>query len=139
MQASFSCSEQGLLCIVVCSLLIEVASLDTEHRSRCSGFSSCSMLQLAGSRVLAHYCSTRAQQLQSIWDPSVPEVKPVSLALQGKFLTTGQPGKPCLVLFLWMSSILLCVYICTTSFYRFFDLFVALVIQNSIIFSVGQS
>ena len=32
MQAFFSCAEQGLLCIVVCSLLIEVASLVTEHR-----------------------------------------------------------------------------------------------------------
>ena len=29
-----------------------------------------------------------------MWDPPGPGIKPVSLVLQGKFLTTGPPGKP---------------------------------------------
>ena len=39
MQAFFSCSEQGLLFVVVCRLLIVVTSLVMEHKFRHMGFS----------------------------------------------------------------------------------------------------
>ena len=55
-------------------LLIVVASLVVEHR-----LSS---------------CGTCAQWLRSMWDLPRPGIEPVSLALQGGFLTTGPPGKP---------------------------------------------
>ena len=41
-------------------------------------------------------CGTRAQVPCSMWDLPRPGIEPVSLALQGGFLTTGPPGKPLL-------------------------------------------
>ena len=40
-------------------------------------------------------CGAHAQPLQSMWDPPRPGIKPMSPVLQGKFLTTGLPRKPC--------------------------------------------
>ena len=46
-------------------------------------------------------CGTWAQLPHSTWDLPRPVIKPsaVSLALQGRFLTTGPPGKPRRLLF----------------------------------------
>ena len=45
---------------------------------------------LKGSVVMAHRLS-----FSGIWDLTQPGIKPVSLLpLQGRFLTTGPPGKP---------------------------------------------
>ena len=97
-QAFSSCGERGLLFVVVCGLLIAVGfsccgawalgawtSVVVAH-----GLSSC------GSRALEHRlssCGARAQLLRGIWDPSRPELEPVSPALAGGFLTTVPPGK----------------------------------------------
>ena len=94
-----SCGERGLLFVVVCRLLIVVASLVTEHRLQVHrlqqlwhvGFNSC------GSWALEHRlssCGARAQLLHSMWDLPGPGLEPVSPALAGGFLTTAPPGKP---------------------------------------------
>ena len=59
--------------------------------SRCSGFRSC------GSPALEHWlssCGSRAWLHPAMWDLPGPGIKPVSLALQGRLVTTGPPGKP---------------------------------------------
>ena len=87
----------GYSFIVVWRFLLAVASLWS------TGFSS---------------CGTAAQLLCDTWDFSRPGTEPVSLALQGRFLTTGPPGKPCLVTFLIEKQIKLLVgafVICTVS------------------------
>ena len=43
-------------------------------------------------------CGTRAQLPRSMWDLLRPGIEPVSLALQGGFLTTGPLGNPCCIL-----------------------------------------
>ena len=63
----------GWVFIAVRGLLIAVASLVAEHR-----LSS---------------CGARVQLLSSTWDPSRPEIKPLSPALAGGLPTTGLPGK----------------------------------------------
>ena len=93
-----SCSESGLLFIVVCRLLIAVASLccgAPALGARASvavacGLSSCS------SWALEHRlssCGARAQLLHGVWDLPGPGLEPVSPALAGRFLTTAPPGK----------------------------------------------
>ena len=42
-----------------------------------------------------------------MWDPPGPGIEPMSLALQGRFLTSGPPGKP-LDLFLFCFNFLFC-------------------------------
>ena len=66
-QTFSSCRKRGLLFVVVCELLIEVASLVVEHG-----------LQL----------------LHGMWDLPRPRIEPTSPALAGEFLTTRPPGKP---------------------------------------------
>ena len=38
-------------------------------------------------------CSTQAQLFRGMWDLAGPGIEPVSLALTGRFLTIGPPGK----------------------------------------------
>ena len=87
------CSEQGLLFVVVCGLLLlrstvsrRAGSVVVAHR-----LSSC------GSRSLERRlssCGARAYLLRGMWD--LPGgLKPVSPALAGGFLTTAPPGKGC--------------------------------------------
>ena len=38
-------------------------------------------------------CGTQASLLRGMWNLPRPGIKPVSLALPGRFLTTGPPGK----------------------------------------------
>ena len=84
----------------MCSFPSEVASF-VERRlyvlqalvAAVQGLSSC------GLRALEHRlssCGTQAWLFCGIWDLPDPRIKPVSLALQGGFLTTGLPGKPLL-------------------------------------------
>ena len=97
-RASSSCGERGLFVVVVCGLLIAVASLVVEHRLQVcrlqqlwhtgSGAVAC-RLQSAGSVVVVHglSCSTACRILPG------PGLKPLSPALAGGFLTTVPPGK----------------------------------------------
>ena len=84
--------SRGYSLVAVQGFLIAVASLAIEHMgSGCTGFSSC------GSRALKCGVSSRGTQtllLQGMWDLSRPGVEPASLAWQGRFVTTGSPGKP---------------------------------------------
>ena len=97
-QAFSSCSERGLLFVLVHGLLIEVASL-------CWGAWA---LGARASVVMAHRlsscvspalerrlssCGTRASLLRGIWDLPRPGLEPMSPALAGGFLTTAPPGK----------------------------------------------
>ena len=63
---------------MVCGLLNKVASLVSEHG-----------LQVGGSVVVAH----RSQFPHVMWNLPGPGIKPMCPALEGRFLTTGSPGK----------------------------------------------
>ena len=116
-----SCGEQGLLLVVVCGLLIVVASLVVEH-----GLQVCRLQQLwhTGSVVVAHRlsscgswalehrlssCGAQAQLLGGMWDLPGPGLEPVSPAMAGGFSTTTPPGKPQLILnvYLVFNSVIL--------------------------------
>ena len=81
-----SCSEQGLLSVLVRGLLIAVASLAVEHELQVHGLSSCGSWTLE--RRLSS-CGTWAQLLRSMWDPPGPGLEPVSPALAGRLPTTA--------------------------------------------------
>ena len=54
-------------------------------------------LSSGGAWALEHRvsrCGTQVYLLHGMWDLPRPGIKPVSLALQGRFLTTGPLGKP---------------------------------------------
>ena len=82
----------GYSLVMVCGLLILVASLVAEHRFYMArGLSRC------GSRALEHRlysCGTWAQLLRGLWDLPGPGIKPVFPALAGEFFTTEPAGKP---------------------------------------------
>ena len=82
----------GYSLVMMCGLLILVASLVAEHRFYMArGLSRC------GSRALEHRlysCGTRAQLLHGLWDLPGPGIKPVFPALAGEFFTTEPPEKP---------------------------------------------
>ena len=100
-----SCSERGLLLVVVHGLLIAVASLVAEHRLQECGLHQ---LQHVGSVVVAcrlsscgswalecrlSSCGPQAQLLLSMCDLPELGIKPVSFVLAGGFFTTVPPGK----------------------------------------------
>ena len=64
-----------------------------------SGFSRC-RAQAAGVKASVaavrslSSCGSWAKLLLGMWDLPGPGIEPVSFALQGRFLTTGPPGKP---------------------------------------------
>ena len=101
----FGCTGSLLLCtgflqlqqvgatfIAVCGLLTVVASLTVEHRLYAYSFSSCSKLQLVGSRAWALlWCM--GQPLRGMWDLPAPVIEPVSPVPAGGFLSTAPPGK----------------------------------------------
>ena len=94
-----SCGEWGLLFIVVCGLLIAVASLVVKHRLQVRGLQQLAARKLrsCGSRALERRlssCGTRAQLLRGMWYLPGPGLKPVFPALAGRFLTTVPLGKP---------------------------------------------
>ena len=80
LQALSTCSEQGLCSSWVIGLPTLVASLAVEHWA----------LGCLGS-VFAMYRFNFSVACGVIWGS---EIEPVSPALQGRFLTTGPPGKP---------------------------------------------
>ena len=71
--------RRGCSLVVMHGLLIAVAFLVSEHR-----------LLILGSIVMVH----RPSHLRGMWDLPGLGIKPVSPALQGRFPTTGPPGKP---------------------------------------------
>ena len=77
-----------------CGLLIAVAFLIAKHR-----------LQGAPASIVVvcglNSCGARAQWIQGMWDIPRSWIKPVSLALAGRFFTTEPPGKPSHWLFQW--------------------------------------
>ena len=78
-QASSSCGEQGLLFRAVLGLLTVVVSRVADGAQALGrGLSS---------------CGPWAQLLRSLCNPPGPEIKPVSLALTGRFQPTVSPGK----------------------------------------------
>ena len=74
-----SCDEWGLLFVVVCQLLIAVASLVVAHRLYVPRLSN---------------CTTRALLPHGMWDSPRPEIEPISPALPGRLLTNKPLGKP---------------------------------------------
>ena len=73
------CGERGLLLfIVVLGLLTAVATLAGEPQLWGASFSN---------------ASTEALLPHSMWNLPRPGIEPTSLALAGRFLTTGPPGK----------------------------------------------
>ena len=81
-----SCGEPGLFFVVVCGLLIVVASLVLEHRLQGE----------QASAVVAHSlgsCGTRAQLLHSMWNLPGSGIETMFPALAGGFLSAVPPGK----------------------------------------------
>ena len=82
--------------IAIHGLLTVVASLAAEHDLCACRLSSC------GSQALEFglsSCEKQAQMLPGMWDHPTPGIEPMSLALQGGFLTTGPPGKSYVLFF----------------------------------------
>ena len=113
LQAFSSCSEPGLLFVVVRGLFTVVASLVAKHRPQEQGLQ---LLKHLGSVVVApgalepwlSSCGALTQLLRSTWDHPEPGIKLLSLALQGGFLTTGPPENPvclCFVFFFLKDNI----------------------------------
>ena len=73
------CSKQGLL------------SSCSAWASHCGSFSGCGT-QALGTQT--QYCDTESHLPLGMCDPPRPEIKLVSLALQGGLLTSVPPGKP---------------------------------------------
>ena len=112
-QAFSSCGERGLLFVVVCGLLIAVASLCCRAWALGAqasvvvarglqqlwhvGFSSCGSWAL---ECRLSSCGAQAQLLHSMWDLPGPGLEPMSPALAGRFLTTVPPGKSYTIKFL---------------------------------------
>ena len=92
MRAFSSCSEQGLLFVAVCGLLIAVASLVAEHTLQARGLSSCGSWAL---ELRLSSCGVRAQLFCVMWDLPGPGIELVSPALASGFSTTAPLGKPC--------------------------------------------
>ena len=99
-RAFSSCSEWALLFFVVCGLLIAVPSLIAEHAGHgrhagCSGFCTLASVAVAiGLQSIGSVVVARGLGNSVAWgNLPGPEIKLVSLALQGEFLTAGPPRK----------------------------------------------
>ena len=86
-RAFSSCSEWGPLFIAVRGPLTVAAPLVEEHRLQMRRLSS---------------CGSWAQLLRGMWDPPSPGLEPVSPALAGRFSTTVPPGKPSVLIFIFI-------------------------------------
>ena len=84
-RAFSSCGKRRPPFIAVRGPLTITASLVAEHRLQTGRLSN---------------CGSRAQLLCGMWDLPRSGLKPVSLALAGRFSTTAPPGKPHLLLLL---------------------------------------
>ena len=85
-QAFSSCGEPGLFFVVVCRLLIVVASLVLEHRLQGGWASSVVAYSLSS-------CGTLAQLLHSMWNLPRPGIETMFPALAGRCLSVVPPGK----------------------------------------------
>lgn len=81
--------EPGLLLAAACGLLAAVLPLAAETGSRHRGLSGCSSKALECRLSVAHGPSCSV----GVGDLPGSGMEPVSLALQGGFLTTGPPAK----------------------------------------------
>ena len=107
-RAFSSCGKRGPLFIAVRGPLTVVASPAVEHRLQTRRLSN---------------CGSRAQLFRGMWDPPRPGLEPVSPASAGRLSTTAPPGKPYLIVLIFIS-----LMTCVTSFhmlichlYIFFD------------------
>ena len=98
-RAFFSCAERGLLFVVVCGLLIAVASrCGAQALGARASVVVARRLSSCGSWALERRlssCSAQALLLRGMWNLPGPGLEPVSPALADGFLTTVPPGKPC--------------------------------------------
>ena len=100
--------------VAVQRLLIAMASLVASPRAwalRRMGFSSCGLRALEP-RIIG--CGLWDQLPRSMWDLPRRGIEPVSLTLQGRFLTTGTSGKP-----LWEEFKFFSTYGAIQTFYFF--------------------
>ena len=91
-------ASRGCPLVVVCRLLVVVASLVAQHRlwGRWASIVVACRLSSYNSQALEHRlssCGAWAQLLCNMWDLPAPGIEPVSLALTGGFSTTDPPGK----------------------------------------------
>ena len=95
---SSSCSEQGLLSLVVHGLSLQRLFLLQSTRSRCTGFRSCNTwTQQLWSQALEHRfnsCGSWAQLLLVMWDLPGSGIEPRSPALASRFFTSEPTWKP---------------------------------------------
>ena len=102
-RAFSSCGEWGLLFVVVCGLLIAVASCCGARALGAWGSVAVARrLSSYGSRALERRlssCGARAYLLRGMCDIPGPGIEPMSPALAGGFLTTVPPGKSPVCLF----------------------------------------
>ena len=82
---SLVAASRGHSPVVVHGVLLGLASLVAEHRSRHVGFSSCSAQALE--RGLSSCGACGAQLLCGTWNPPGPGIEPVSPILAGGFFT----------------------------------------------------
>ena len=89
----------GLRCIFVAVHRLSLAVVSRgllsscgERASPCGGFSCC-CAQALGCRGFSS-CGAWALLPRGMWNLPRPGIKPVSPSLAGRFLSTGQPGKP---------------------------------------------
>ena len=93
-RAFSSCSDRGLLFVVVNRLLIVVSSLVAEHRFQVHGLQQ---LCHTGSVVVTHRlssCGAQAQLLCGMWDPPGPVLKTMSLHWQVDSQSLRHQGSP---------------------------------------------
>ena len=89
-RAFSSCGKQGPLFIAVRGPLTIAASLVAEHRLQTRRLSN---------------CGSWAQLLCDTWDPPRPGLEPVTPALAGRLSTTAPPGKPLIMVLIFLFSI----------------------------------
>ena len=83
----FGCTGSMLLCMCFLQLQRAGAAL-------CCGAQALDVQTSVAAASGLSGCGTWAQPLCGMWDLLGPGIAPVSLALQGGFLTTGPSGKP---------------------------------------------
>ena len=91
-RAFSSCCERGPLFIAVHRPLTVAAPPVAEHRLQTRRLSS---------------CGSQAQSLRGMWDLPRPGLEPVSPALAGRLSTTVPPGKPLMMYFDALRSLIL--------------------------------
>ena len=76
---------------------VEASVRCSTQASQCGDFCGCGA-QALGLKGF-NSCGTWAQLFRGVWDLAGPGIEPVSLALTGRFLTIGPPGRSLFFLF----------------------------------------